>query len=75
MSYKSILLLLDDGKSNADRVKTAITIAKTHNAHLTAVALESLKSQYMITTNVLKKQKSLSSHLNLLQKHRVLVKH
>jgi len=51
VSYKSILLLLDDGKSNADRVNTAITIAKTHNAHLTAVALESLKPQYMITTN------------------------
>jgi len=33
VSYKSILLLLDDGKSNADRINTAITIAKTHNAH------------------------------------------
>ena len=51
MSYKSILLLLDDGKSNADRINTAITISKTHNAHLTAVSLESLKPHYMITTN------------------------
>lgn len=51
MSYKSLLLLLDDGKSNADRVNAAIEIAKSHEAHLTAVALESLKPQYMIATD------------------------
>ncbi len=51
MSYKSILLLLDDGKSNTDRVNIAINMAQSHGAHLTGVALQSLKPQYMVATD------------------------
>lgn len=43
MAIKDILLLLDDGKSNADRVKAAINLAEIHTASLTGVALGSMK--------------------------------
>jgi nucleotide-binding universal stress UspA family protein len=43
LSIRDILLFLDDGKSNADRMDAAIYLAKTHNAKLTAAALASLK--------------------------------
>ncbi|MCP3928388.1 MAG: universal stress protein [Bacteroidetes bacterium] len=39
MNYKDILVYLDDGKSNAERVKVALLLAKNHNAHLTGVTL------------------------------------
>jgi len=45
LSYKSILLFLDDGKSNADRVNTAIQMAVSHEAHLTGVSLQTLKPE------------------------------
>jgi len=45
MSYKSILVLLDDGKSNADRTDAAIELAQSHGAFLTAAALETLKPE------------------------------
>lgn len=47
MSYKSILVFLDDGKSNSDRIDAAITMAKTHGAHLTGAALQSLKPELL----------------------------
>ena len=40
---KDILLFLDDGKSNPDRVNTAIALAKRHDANLTGVVLGSMK--------------------------------
>jgi nucleotide-binding universal stress UspA family protein len=40
---KDILLFLDDGKSNPDRVNTAITLAKRHGASLTGAVLGSMK--------------------------------
>ena len=43
MSYKDILVFLDDGKSNAERVKAAFTLAKIHDARLTGVSLASMK--------------------------------
>lgn len=46
MSIRDILLFLDDGKSNADRTKAAIYLAKMHNAKLTAAALASLKPRH-----------------------------
>lgn len=46
MSIRDILLFLDDGESNADRVNAAIYLAKTHNANLTAAALASLKPRH-----------------------------
>lgn len=51
MSYKSILVLLDDGKSNADRTNAAIALAQTHGAHLTGVALETLKPETLDATD------------------------
>lgn len=42
MSYKSILVFLDDSKSNTDRVNVATAMAKSHGAHLTGAALETL---------------------------------
>lgn len=43
MSYKDILVFLDDGSSNADRINAAFELAKTHGANLTGVALASMK--------------------------------
>jgi nucleotide-binding universal stress UspA family protein len=40
---KDILLFIDDGKSNPDRVDTAITLAKRHGANLTGAVLGSMK--------------------------------
>jgi nucleotide-binding universal stress UspA family protein len=45
MSYKSILVFLDDGKSNYDRVDAAINMAKSHDAHLTGAALQTLSPE------------------------------
>ncbi len=39
MSYKDILLYLDDGASNPQRVETALRLARTHGARLTGVSL------------------------------------
>jgi len=43
MAYKDILLLLDDGKTNAARIRAGISIAVCHDANLTGVALGSMK--------------------------------
>jgi len=51
MSYRSMLVLLDDSKCNTDRLDVAMSIAKSHGAHLTGVALETLKPQYMKSTD------------------------
>ena len=51
MSYKSILLFLDDGKSNDDRVAAAVTMAKSHDAYLTGAALKSLTPEALNSTN------------------------
>jgi len=40
---RDILLFLDDGKSNPDRVDTGITLAKRHGANLTGAVLGSMK--------------------------------
>lgn len=39
MQLKDILVFLDEGVSNNERVKTALALAKNHNARLTAVTL------------------------------------
>ena len=49
MSYKSILVFLDDGKSNEDRVNTAIAMAESHGAHLTGAALLTQKPEILNT--------------------------
>ena len=43
MAIKDILLFLDDGKNNADRVIAALTLAKQHEANLTGVVMGSMK--------------------------------
>lgn len=43
MSIRDIIVLLDDGKSNDERVDFAIRLAQAHDAHLTGVALGSMK--------------------------------
>lgn len=46
LSIRDILLFLDDGRSNADRINAAIYLAITHDARLTAAALASLKPRH-----------------------------
>lgn len=48
MSYKDILVYLDDGKSNQERINTAFDLAKSQQARLTAVTLSALKPAHMI---------------------------
>jgi len=48
MAYKDILIYLDDGKSNQERILTAFDMAKSFNARLTAVTLSALKPSHMI---------------------------
>ena len=40
---KDILVFLDDGKSNSDRINTAIALARRHGANLTGAVLGSMK--------------------------------
>lgn len=47
MAYKDILVYLDDGASNMERVKTAFALAAESNAHLTGVTLSSLKPAHL----------------------------
>lgn len=48
MSYKDILVYLDDGKSNQERINTAFNLAKSQQARLTGVTLSALKPAHMI---------------------------
>ena len=48
MSYKDILVYLDDGKSNQERINTAFDLARSQKARLTAVTLSALKPTHMI---------------------------
>jgi nucleotide-binding universal stress UspA family protein len=43
MAIRDILLFIDDGKTNAQRIQAAICLAKQHEANLTGVALGSMK--------------------------------
>ncbi len=43
MSIKDILVFLDDGDSNSDRVNTSIQLAKSNEAQLTGASLASMK--------------------------------
>ncbi len=48
MQYKNILVYLDNGASNAERVNTAVAIAKFHQAELTGVVVSALPTQRMM---------------------------
>lgn len=43
MSYKDIIVFIDDGKANRERVNSAIYLSKLFGANLTTVALGSMK--------------------------------
>lgn len=43
MSIKDILVFLDDGAANTDRINTAFEMAQAHEAHLTGASLASMK--------------------------------
>mgnify|MGYP002639303780 CR=1 FL=1 len=47
MNYKDILVYIDDGDSNAERVKAALLLAKFHDAHLTGVTLASVRPRHL----------------------------
>ncbi len=49
MQYKNILVYLDQGASNAERVNTAIAIAKAHGAQLTGVAVNATPTKNLMT--------------------------
>ena len=48
MHYKNLLVYLDQGASNKERVNTAIAIAKVHEAHLTGVVVNALPASSIL---------------------------
>jgi nucleotide-binding universal stress UspA family protein len=48
MPYKNILVYLDQGASNKERVNTAIAIARLHNARLTGVVVNALPASSIL---------------------------
>ena len=53
MQYKNILVYLDDGASNTERMKTSLSIARAHHARITGVALNTAPSlQTMIRAGI-----------------------
>ncbi len=51
MQLKDILVYLDDGVSNVERVKAAFALAKSHKARLTGVTLASVKPAHLKVKN------------------------
>ncbi len=49
MSYKSLLVYLDESKSNADRVGAAMQITTSHGAHLTGASMSTLRPERIHT--------------------------
>lgn len=47
MAYKDILVYIDEGDSNQERVNTAINMAKVHNARLTGITLSALQPEHL----------------------------
>lgn len=47
MAYKDILVYVDEGASNEERVKTAFNMAKVHQARLTGITLSALKPSHL----------------------------
>jgi len=48
MQYKNILVYLDQGASNQERVNTAIAIARTHHAQITGVVVNALPNSSIL---------------------------
>ena len=51
MSIKDILVFVDDGAANTDRINTALHLAKTHEATLIGASLASMKPIYAKSDN------------------------
>jgi len=51
MGYKDVMVYLDDGASNAERIKTAFSFAEHHDARLTGVTLASIKPAHLKVSN------------------------
>lgn len=47
MAYKDILVYLDDGASNNERIQTAFALVSDSHAHLTGVTLSSIKPAHL----------------------------
>ena len=47
MAYKDILVYVDEGASNQERVATAFNMAKMHNARLTGITLSALQPEHL----------------------------
>lgn len=56
MAYKDILVYLDDGKSNQERINAAFDMAKSHDARLTGITLAALKPTHMIVKEEIAQQ-------------------
>lgn len=48
MTYKDILVYVDEGASNEERVKTAFNMAKMHQAHLTGITLSAIQPDHLM---------------------------
>ncbi len=46
MKYKDILVYLDDGASNEERINTALSLARAHGARLTGITLAAIEPLY-----------------------------
>ena len=51
MAYKDILVYLDEGNSNKERINTAFALAKDNSAHLTGVTLSAIKPEHLKVSN------------------------
>jgi nucleotide-binding universal stress UspA family protein len=47
MAFKDILVYIDEGDSNQERVNTAFNMAKMHNARLTGITLSALQPDHL----------------------------
>ncbi len=47
MAYKDILVYVDEGASNEERIKMAFNLAKDHQARLTGITLSALKPNHL----------------------------
>lgn len=47
MQYKDIMVYIDDGDSNAERIKAALSLASAHGARLTGVTMASIEPEHL----------------------------
>lgn len=47
MQFKDIMVYIDDGASNEERIKASLSLAKAHNARLTGVTMASIEPDHL----------------------------